>query len=139
MQMSNFNLSEQEQIRRATLDELRKLGINPYPADEYKTNVFAQDILDNFKAEENNFPAVCLAGRIMNKRIMGNASFAELMDSSGKIQIYDAMISALEKTKQCIILFSKDFLILAILSGLGVMFLKHKWAKQQFMLMNLQF
>lgn len=86
--MSNFNLSEQEQIRRATLDELRKLGINPYPADEYKTNVFAQDILDNFKAEENNFPAVCLAGRIMNKRIMGNASFAELMDSSGKIQIY---------------------------------------------------
>jgi lysyl-tRNA synthetase class 2 len=86
--MSNMNLSEQEQIRRASLDELRKLGINPYPAAEYKTNVFAQDILDNFVAEKNNFPEVCLAGRIMSRRIMGNASFAELMDSSGRIQIY---------------------------------------------------
>jgi lysyl-tRNA synthetase class 2 len=83
-----MNLSEQEQIRRASLDELRKLGIDPYPAAEYKTNVFAQDILDNFKPEENNFPEVSLAGRIMSRRIMGNASFAELMDSSGRIQIY---------------------------------------------------
>jgi lysyl-tRNA synthetase class 2 len=83
-----MNLSEQEQIRRASLDELRKLGINPYPAAEYKTNVFAQDILDNFVAEKNNFPEVCLAGRIMSRRIMGNASFAELMDSSGRVQIY---------------------------------------------------
>jgi len=86
--MSNLNLSEQEQIRRASLDELRKLGINPYPAAEYKTNVFAQDILDNFSPEKNNFQDVCLAGRIMGRRIMGNASFAELMDSSGRIQIY---------------------------------------------------
>ena len=83
-----MNLSEQEQIRRASLDELRKLGINPYPAAEYKTNVFAQDILDNFDPEKNNFNEVCLAGRIMGRRIMGNASFAELMDSSGRIQIY---------------------------------------------------
>lgn len=83
-----MNLSEQEQIRRTSLDELRKLGINPYPAAEYKTNVFAQDILDNFIPEKNNFPEVCLAGRIMSRRIMGNASFAELMDSSGRIQIY---------------------------------------------------
>lgn len=86
--MSNINLSEQEQIRRASLDELRKLGINPYPAAEYKTNAFAQDILDNYKADGNNFPSVSLAGRIMSKRIMGNASFAELMDSSGRIQFY---------------------------------------------------
>ena len=83
-----MNLSEQEQIRRQALDEIRKLGINPYPAAEYKTNVFAQDILNNFDAEKNNFPDVCLAGRIMSRRIMGNASFAELMDSSGRIQIY---------------------------------------------------
>ena len=83
-----MNLSEQEQIRRQALDELRKLGINPYPAAEYKTNVFAQDIIDKFDAEKNNFPDVCLAGRIMSRRIMGNASFAELMDSSGRIQIY---------------------------------------------------
>jgi lysyl-tRNA synthetase class 2 len=81
-------LSEQEQIRRNSLDELRKLGINPYPAAEYKTNVFAQDILNNYTPEKNNFQDVCLAGRIMSRRIMGNASFAELMDSSGRIQIY---------------------------------------------------
>ena len=86
--MSNMNLSEQEQIRRESLDELRKLGINPYPAAEYKTTAFAQDILDNYTPEKNNFQDVCLAGRIMSRRIMGNASFAELMDSSGRIQIY---------------------------------------------------
>src|SRR5664280_2699390 len=86
--MSNMLLSEQEQIRRNSLDELRKLGINPYPAAEYKTNVFAQDILENFSPEKNNFNDVSLAGRIMSRRIMGNASFAELMDSSGRIQIY---------------------------------------------------
>jgi lysyl-tRNA synthetase class 2 len=86
--MNNMNLSEQEQIRRESLEELRKLGINPYPASEYKTNVFAQDILDNYSAEKNNFQEVILAGRIMSRRIMGNASFAELMDSSGRIQIY---------------------------------------------------
>ena len=83
-----MNLSEQEQIRRASVDELRKLGIDPYPAAEYKTNVFAQDIQDNYSPEKNNFQEVCLAGRMMSRRIMGNASFAELMDSSGRIQIY---------------------------------------------------
>jgi lysyl-tRNA synthetase class 2 len=81
-------LSEQEQIRRDALAELRKLGINPYPAAEYKTNVFASEILQNYSQEKNNFQDVCLAGRIMSRRIMGNASFAELMDSSGRIQIY---------------------------------------------------
>ena len=86
--MSNSNLSEQEQIRRSSLEELRKLGINPYPAAEYKTNAFARDILAKYSAEKNNYPDVCLAGRIMSRRIMGNASFAELMDSSGRIQIY---------------------------------------------------
>jgi lysyl-tRNA synthetase class 2 len=86
--MSNMELSEQEQIRRESLVELRKLGIDPYPAAEYKTNVFAQDILDNYDSEQNNFQDVSLAGRIMSRRIMGNASFAELMDSSGRIQIY---------------------------------------------------
>jgi len=81
-------LSEQERIRRESLVELRKLGIDPYPAAEYKTNVFAKDILDNYDSEQNNFQDVSLAGRIMSRRIMGNASFAELMDSSGRIQIY---------------------------------------------------
>ncbi|MBK7131755.1 MAG: lysine--tRNA ligase [Bacteroidales bacterium] len=86
--MSNMNLSEQEQIRRESLVELRKLGIDPYPAAEYKTNTFAHDILTSYSPEKNNFQEVCLAGRIMSRRIMGNASFAELMDSSGRIQIY---------------------------------------------------
>jgi lysyl-tRNA synthetase class 2 len=83
-----MNLSEQEQIRRQALEEIRKLGINPYPAAEYKTNVFAREILENFIVEKNNFQDVTLAGRIMGRRIMGNASFAEIMDSSGRIQIY---------------------------------------------------
>jgi lysyl-tRNA synthetase class 2 len=86
--MSNAELSEQEQIRRESLAELRKLGIDPYPAAEYKTNVFAQDILQNFSDKKSNYQDVSLAGRIMSRRIMGNASFAELMDSSGRIQIY---------------------------------------------------
>jgi lysyl-tRNA synthetase, class II len=86
--MSNMNLSEQEKIRRESLAELRALGIDPYPAAEYKTNAFAKDILDNYNPEKSNYQDVSLAGRIMNRRIMGNASFAELMDSSGRIQIY---------------------------------------------------
>ncbi len=86
--MNNIPLSEQQQIRRNSLTELRKLGINPYPAAEYKTNVLARDIHENFKEEKNNFQDVSLAGRIMSRRIMGNASFAGLMDSSGRIQIY---------------------------------------------------
>jgi len=81
-------LSEQEQIRRDALAELRKLGIDPYPAAEYKTNVFASEILENYDQSKNNYQDICLAGRIMSRRIMGNASFAELMDSSGRIQIY---------------------------------------------------
>jgi lysyl-tRNA synthetase class 2 len=86
--MSNLLLSEQEQIRRNSLEELRKLGINPYPAAEYKKNAFAQDIYDNYSPEKNNFQDISISGRIMSRRIMGNASFAVLMDSSGKIQIY---------------------------------------------------
>jgi lysyl-tRNA synthetase, class II len=81
-------LSEQEQIRRDALAEIRKLGINPYPAAEYKTNAFASEILEQYDQAKNNYQNVCLAGRIMSRRIMGNASFAELMDSSGRIQIY---------------------------------------------------
>jgi len=81
-------LSEQEQIRRESLVELRKLGIDPYPAAEYKTNIFTRDIPDEFSAEDSRLQDVCLAGRIMSRRIMGNASFAEIMDSTGRIQIY---------------------------------------------------
>ena len=94
-------LSEQEQIRRDSLAELRKLGIDPYPAAEYKTNVFSSEILENYDLDKNNFQDVSLAGRIMSRRIMGNASFAEIMDSSGRIQIYvrrDDICSGEDKT-----------------------------------------
>lgn len=81
-------LSEQEILRRESLKQLRELGINPYPADEYKVTAFAQDIADNFGRFPDNYKKVTLAGRIMTRRIMGNASFAELQDSTGRIQIY---------------------------------------------------
>ena len=84
--MSNLELSEQEIIRRNSLQELRKLGINPYPAEEYKTTHYSTDIKENFKENEE----VVIAGRIMSRRIMGKASFAELQDSKGRIQIYVA-------------------------------------------------
>jgi lysyl-tRNA synthetase, class II len=86
--MTTPHLSEQEQVRRQSLDDIRKLGIDPFPAAMYPVNISAAQILAGFRDEENNFPEVCLAGRIMSRRIMGNASFAELMDSSGRIQFY---------------------------------------------------
>jgi len=79
-------LSEQEILRREALQELRNLGINPYPADEFVTTAFSNEILANFDKFEGK--EVVLAGRLMGKRIMGKASFAELKDSEGRIQIY---------------------------------------------------
>ncbi|MFV0391239.1 MAG: lysine--tRNA ligase [Paludibacteraceae bacterium] len=84
----NIELSEQEQFRRQSLNELRNLGINPYPADEYPTNAFSTEIKATFKDEDENKRQVCIAGRIMSRRIMGKASFIELQDSEGRIQVY---------------------------------------------------
>jgi lysyl-tRNA synthetase class 2 len=81
-------LSEQEILRRESLKQLRELGINPYPAEEYKVTAFAQDIADNFPRFPETYKSITLAGRIMTRRIMGSASFAELQDSTGRIQIY---------------------------------------------------
>jgi lysyl-tRNA synthetase class 2 len=81
-------LSEQEIIRRESLKQLRDLGINPYPAEEYKVSTFAQDITDNFKDNPDAYQQVTIAGRIMTRRIMGSASFAEIQDSTGRMQIY---------------------------------------------------
>ncbi len=83
----SLELSEQEQFRRQSLDELRNLGIDPYPAALYPTNAFSTDIKAEFKDEESGKP-VCIAGRIMSRRIMGKASFLELQDSKGRIQVY---------------------------------------------------
>lgn len=82
-----IELSEQEQFRRQSLNELRNLGIDPYPAALYPTNAFSTDIKKNFSDKEEHYP-VCIAGRIMSRRIMGKASFIELQDSKGRIQVY---------------------------------------------------
>jgi lysyl-tRNA synthetase class 2 len=83
-----MQLSEQEQIRRNSLNEIRELGINPYPAAEFKVNIFSEQIIKDFDDEKKNLQEVVVAGRIMSRRIMGKASFAEIQDSKGKIQIY---------------------------------------------------
>ncbi|MBP5514991.1 MAG: lysine--tRNA ligase [Bacteroidaceae bacterium] len=103
--MNILELSEQEIVRRNNLQQLRDLGINPYPAAEYPVNAWSTDIIKDFvdlpiigKDEEGNdvretatpenSPNVSIAGRIMSKRIMGKAAFAELQDSKGRIQVY---------------------------------------------------
>ncbi len=86
--MSIQDLSEQEGIRRNSLHKMRELGIDPYPAAEYKINATSTEIKENFNEEKKNYQEVLLAGRIMSFRIMGKASFAELQDHTGRIQIY---------------------------------------------------
>jgi lysyl-tRNA synthetase, class II len=94
-----MQLSEQEIVRRESLQKLRDLGINPYPAGQFKTTSTVKEIVDNF--DNMNGKEVILAGRIMSRRIMGKASFAELKDASGRMQIYvnrDEISSGDDKT-----------------------------------------
>lgn len=81
-------LSEQEIQRRESMQELMKLGINPYPANTFEVNVTAKDIHGNYERDKTNYKNISIAGRIMSRRIMGNASFAEIQDSTGRIQVY---------------------------------------------------
>jgi lysyl-tRNA synthetase class 2 len=81
-------LSEQEILRREALQNIRKLGINPYPAEAYAVTATAQEITENFANQPEKYQQVQIAGRIMSRRIMGSASFMELQDSSGRIQVY---------------------------------------------------
>ena len=85
--MNVLELSEQEIIRRNSLEQLKAMGINPYPAAEYVVNAYSDEIVANFddNAEQRQ---VSIAGRMMNRRIMGKASFFELQDSHGRIQVY---------------------------------------------------
>ena len=85
--MNILELSEQEICRRASLEELRRLGIEPYPAAEYPVDAYSTEIKETFDASAEP-REVCVAGRIMSRRIMGKASFAELLDSRGRIQVY---------------------------------------------------
>ena len=85
--MNILELSEQEIGRRQSLEELRKLGIDPYPAAAYPTNAFSTDIREEF-SDDAEPRAVVVAGRMMGRRVMGKASFMELQDSKGRIQVY---------------------------------------------------
>ena len=91
-------MTEQEKIRREKLEELKKLGINPYPAELFPVNNFSSELIKNFNDKEE----VIIAGRIMSRRIQGNASFAEIQDSKGRIQVYfnrDEICVGEDKTK----------------------------------------
>jgi lysyl-tRNA synthetase, class II len=105
-----MQLSEQEIIRRQSKEELEKLGINPYPAELFDVNASAKEILENYERQKSDYRQISIAGRIMSRRIMGNASFAELQDETGRIQI------APVKTKRCIILSSERIWTLVISS-----------------------
>ena len=85
--MNLLELSEQEIIRRNSMEQLRLMGIEPYPAAEFVTNAFSTEIKESFKDDAEPRP-VRIAGRIMSRRIMGKASFMELQDSKGRIQVY---------------------------------------------------
>ncbi|MBC8464241.1 MAG: lysine--tRNA ligase [Bacteroidetes bacterium] len=94
-------LSEQEIVRRESLQKLQDLGINPYPAELFEINVSAKDIKDNYEARKLDYKNITIAGRLMSRRIMGKAAFAELQDSSGRIQLYfnrDEICSGEDKT-----------------------------------------
>ncbi len=83
-----IGLSEQEQQRRESMQELMRLGIDPFPAASYEINTTAKDILANFEKQPDAYQKISIAGRIMSRRIMGNASFVELQDATDRIQLY---------------------------------------------------
>ena len=83
-----MHLSEQEIVRRNALEEMTKLGINAYPQAEYKVNAYAEEVHEQYPKDNSLFQEVSMAGRIMSRRIMGAASFTEIMDSTGRMQLY---------------------------------------------------
>ena len=84
----SLHLSEQELQRRQKLSELKAMGIDPYPADEFKVNVTAADIRENYERDKLNYKDISIAGRIMSIRDMGKACFAVIQDTTGRIQLY---------------------------------------------------
>ena len=83
-----MELSEQEQVRRNKLEEIKKLGVEPYPAALFEVNANSADILENYERNKLDYKNISIAGRIMVLRQMGNAAFAEIQDARGRIQIY---------------------------------------------------
>ena len=84
----SIGLSEQEIQRRDSLKQLRELGIDPYPAEAFEINAYAADINENYERDKTAYKNISIAGRLMTRRIMGSASFAELQDSTGRVQLY---------------------------------------------------
>ena len=109
------------------MEQLRQMGIEPYPAAEYVTNAFSKEIKENFKDDAEPRP-VSIAGRIMSRRIMGKASFMELQDSEYRF-ISLVTTFARKKIKICITLFSRNCSISATLSESKVSYSVHRWAK----------
>ena len=108
-------LSEQEIVRRESLQKLLELGINPYPSELFDVNVSATEIKKNY-TDKLGYKNIQIAGRLMSRRVMGKASFAELQDSTGRIQLYfnrDEICPDEDKT--CITPSLKNFLILETL------------------------
>ena len=83
-----MSISEQEHQRRESLEDIIQLGLNPYPSEIFVINSSSDEIKNNFDEKKSNFNEVKIAGRLMSRRIMGSASFAEIQDSKGRIQIY---------------------------------------------------
>ena len=83
-----MQLSEQEILRRKSKEDLEKLGINPYPAELFEVNASAKEILENYERHKSDYRDISIAGRIMSRRVMGSAAFAELQDETGRIQVY---------------------------------------------------
>lgn len=83
-----LDLNEQEMARRNALEQIRQMGIEPYPAAEFPVDAYSADIKAHFRDDEETPREVCIAGRMMSRRVMGKASFAELLDSQGRIQVY---------------------------------------------------
>ncbi len=83
-----MELNEQQLLRRESLKKLRELGIEPYPQEGFAVNVTAADIKANYENDKLAYKNIAIAGRLMARRIMGKASFAELQDSTGRIQVY---------------------------------------------------
>ena len=112
--MNILELSEQEIGRRQSLQELRSMGIDPYPAAEFPTNAFSTEIKENFKDDEER--EVTIAGRMMSRRVMGKASFAELQDSKVEFRFISLATTFVQaRIRTYIIMYLSDCSILATL------------------------
>ena len=134
--MNLLELSEQEIIRRNSMEQLRQMGIEPYPAAEYVTNAFSKEIKETFKDDAEPRP-VSIAGRIMSRRIMGKASFMELQDSEGRIQVYISRDDICpDENKTPTMSFSRNYWISVISSGSRDSFSVLRWERFPFMRKN---